>query len=115
MMEGPWRQFPKRSTSPVSDVDTVLVDSLKALDPNRPIREADMCGALADVCFVPKADIQQTTCANRKTASRRSLRNPISCFRSGGDRCGLPFPPPPQQTQRAEARGEKRKGSRKRS
>ena len=27
---------------PVSDIDTVLVDSLKALDPNRPIREADM-------------------------------------------------------------------------
>jgi hypothetical protein len=27
---------------PVSDIDTVLVDRLKALDPNRPIREADM-------------------------------------------------------------------------
>ena len=27
---------------PVSDVDTALVDSLKALDPNRPIREADI-------------------------------------------------------------------------
>jgi hypothetical protein len=27
---------------PVSDIDTALVDSLKALDPNRPIREADM-------------------------------------------------------------------------
>ena len=27
---------------PVSDVDTAAVDSLKALDPNRPIREADM-------------------------------------------------------------------------
>ena len=25
---------------PARDVDTVLVDSLKALDPNRPIREA---------------------------------------------------------------------------
>ena len=29
---------------PVSDIDTVAVDSLKALDPNRPIREADMPG-----------------------------------------------------------------------
>jgi hypothetical protein len=31
----------------VSDIDTAVVDSLKALDPNRPIREADMthCGA----------------------------------------------------------------------
>ena len=27
---------------PVSDIDTVLVDSLKALDLNRPIREADI-------------------------------------------------------------------------
>jgi hypothetical protein len=26
----------------VSDIDTVLVDSLKALDPKRPIREADV-------------------------------------------------------------------------
>jgi hypothetical protein len=29
---------------PASDVETVLVDSLKALDLNRPIREADMSG-----------------------------------------------------------------------
>ena len=34
---------------PVSDIDTALVDSLKALDPNRPIREADMCSARAHV------------------------------------------------------------------
>ena len=27
---------------PVSDIDTVPVDSLKALDPDRPIREADI-------------------------------------------------------------------------
>src|SRR4029453_13990393 len=27
-------------SEPASDIDTVLVDSLKALDPNRPIREA---------------------------------------------------------------------------
>jgi hypothetical protein len=26
----------------VSDIDTAVVDGLKALDPNRPIREADM-------------------------------------------------------------------------
>jgi hypothetical protein len=26
----------------VSDIDTVVVDSLKALDPDRPIREADI-------------------------------------------------------------------------
>ena len=27
---------------PVSDIDTAAADSLKALDPNRPIREADI-------------------------------------------------------------------------
>lgn len=27
---------------PAGDIDTVLGDSLKALDPNRPIREADV-------------------------------------------------------------------------
>jgi hypothetical protein len=30
---------------PVSDIDTVVVDSLKALDPERPIREADIARA----------------------------------------------------------------------
>jgi hypothetical protein len=28
----------------VSDIDTAVVDSLKALDPKRPIREADING-----------------------------------------------------------------------
>ena len=32
--------IPKRSTSPRDDIDTAVVDSLKVLDPNRPIREA---------------------------------------------------------------------------
>jgi hypothetical protein len=29
---------------PASDIDTAVVDSLKAIDPNRPIREADFIG-----------------------------------------------------------------------
>jgi hypothetical protein len=33
---------------PVSDIDTVVVDSLKALDPKRPIREADITPNLFD-------------------------------------------------------------------
>jgi hypothetical protein len=33
--------IPKRSTSLRADIDAVMVDSLKALDPERPIREAD--------------------------------------------------------------------------
>ena len=41
----------------MSDIDTAAVESLKTLDPDRPIREADMCGATSDVCFGPKADI----------------------------------------------------------
>ena len=31
---------------PASDIDTVAMDSLKALDPKRPIREADMSDLL---------------------------------------------------------------------
>ena len=42
---------------PVSDIDTVVVDRLKALDPKRPIREADIRPQSLDVRFVPEADI----------------------------------------------------------
>jgi hypothetical protein len=35
----------------VSDIDTVQVDSLKALDPSRPIREADMLFAVSNVRY----------------------------------------------------------------
>jgi hypothetical protein len=33
----------------VSDIDTAVVDSLKALDPKRPIREADIAPSNCDV------------------------------------------------------------------
>src|SRR5712672_3464645 len=36
-------------------------------------------------------------CANRKTASRRSLRNPIRCFGSGCDSSRRPLPSPPAE------------------
>ena len=36
---------------PVGDIDAAVVDSLKALDPNRPIREADMPARLLNVRF----------------------------------------------------------------
>ena len=39
MMERPWCHSEEKR-EPVSDIDTEAVDSLKALDPNRPIREA---------------------------------------------------------------------------
>ena len=32
----------------MSDIDTAAADSLKVLDPERPIREADMTGPVAD-------------------------------------------------------------------
>ena len=35
----------------MSDIDTVAVDSLKALDPKRPIREADVFGADSGVGY----------------------------------------------------------------
>jgi hypothetical protein len=41
----------------VSDIDTAVVDGLKALDPKRPIREADVCSAQAHGRYGPKADI----------------------------------------------------------
>jgi hypothetical protein len=45
MMEGPCADSEEKR-EPVSDVDTELVDSLKALDPERPIREADITAAM---------------------------------------------------------------------
>src|SRR5262249_2898823 len=42
---------------PASDIDTVVVDSLKALDPEWPIREADIARRHWHVRLVPKADI----------------------------------------------------------
>ena len=42
----------------MSDIDTVVVDSLKALDPNRPIREADierLSAPTQPVAIEPKA------------------------------------------------------------
>jgi hypothetical protein len=38
----PKRPIREEKHEPVSDIDTVAVDSLKALDPKRPIREADI-------------------------------------------------------------------------
>jgi len=40
---------------PVSDIDTAAADSLKVLDPERPIREADMLCPTKIGRFAPKA------------------------------------------------------------
>jgi hypothetical protein len=55
MLEGPSADSEEKH-EPVRDIDTAPMEGLKALDPKRPIREADMCGATRDVRFVPKAD-----------------------------------------------------------
>jgi hypothetical protein len=41
MMEGPCADSEEKR-EPAGDIDTVVVDGLKVLDPKRPIREADM-------------------------------------------------------------------------
>jgi hypothetical protein len=49
---------------PVSDIDTVVVDSLKALDPKRPIREADIAQRGRHVRFVqPIAEVADAVAA----------------------------------------------------
>jgi hypothetical protein len=42
MKRGPWSRPSEEKHEPASDIDTEVVDSLKALDPKRPIREADI-------------------------------------------------------------------------
>jgi hypothetical protein len=49
----------------VSDIDTAAADSLKVLDPKRPIREADIRPRDQDVCFGPQADITLTVPENQ--------------------------------------------------
>ena len=41
MMEGPSADSEEKH-EPVGDIDTAAMESLKALDPERPIREADI-------------------------------------------------------------------------
>jgi hypothetical protein len=53
MMEGPLVPIPK--SEPVSDIDTVVVDSLKALDPEWPIREAAVIVANGPAALAAKA------------------------------------------------------------
>ena len=42
MMEGPGADS-EENREPASDIDTAIADGMKALDPDRPIRKADMC------------------------------------------------------------------------
>jgi hypothetical protein len=46
MMEGPCADSEEKR-EPAGDIDTVVMDGLKVLDPKRPIREADILDAMA--------------------------------------------------------------------
>jgi hypothetical protein len=54
------------------------LDSLKALDPNRPIREADIAEHQLDVRFVPQADIPRCG-KERRYSITPSARASIDC------------------------------------
>jgi hypothetical protein len=52
---------------PVSDIDTVVVDSLKALDPEWPIREADVVLNAANGSFVPITAVSRCSTRVKKS------------------------------------------------
>jgi hypothetical protein len=56
MMEGPGADSGEKH-EPASDIDTAWMDSLKVLDPEGPIREADMPSGHPHVSKVPFADV----------------------------------------------------------
>jgi hypothetical protein len=58
----------------VSDIDTGVVDSLKALDPERPIREADVHPRSCYVAFVPEPG---SCTATNKVKGSSNFKRPI--------------------------------------
>ena len=68
MMEGPGANSEEKH-EPASYIDTALVDSLKALDPEGPIREADIAPRGWRVRFVPATDVGGTNESRRKLGS----------------------------------------------
>jgi len=60
----------------VSDIDTAVVDSLKVLDPKRPIREADIVGQASEVRFEPRwglRQFEQLVAAEARRSSQHGL------------------------------------------
>ena len=68
---------------PVSDIDTAPADSLKALDPKRPIREAEvilqrLAGAAMGLCRLmlsPKCNLPNEANSLPNGSARRCVRN----------------------------------------
>jgi len=75
--------IPKRSTSPRAIINTAVVDSLKALDPNRPIRET----AIPE-CYVP---LQWATTGPEQVRNRTRAWLAGNSQRLYGDRIGKPL------------------------
>ena len=74
MMEGPGCADSEEKHEPVSDIDTVMVGSLKTLDPNRPIREAD----IEDMVISPRLECPlwaAGSCRGRSKALLTTLKS----------------------------------------
>jgi hypothetical protein len=84
----------------VSDINTALVDRLKALDPNRPIREANIGSNHYRARIV-----EETAHLHRQqTKNPGTLPWGLSSVRGENLRAqSLPLPAPAEQTQCAEA------------
>jgi hypothetical protein len=59
---------------PVSDIDTVVVDSLKALDPKRPIREADIAVASVRNLILTRDCVRRPGVGGGQISRTRSAR-----------------------------------------
>jgi hypothetical protein len=74
----------RQKHEPVSDIDTIVVDSLKALDPEWPIREADIdgCGHLGQLGPITDSDIvgpsivTEDLCSNTPALDQRQGERP---------------------------------------
>jgi hypothetical protein len=74
----------------VSDIDTVVeADGLKALDPKRPIREADVSWAPANVRFARRSGLTFKSSSGRLLTQSRPWREP---HRAGSPSCTLRAP-----------------------
>ena len=67
MVEGPGADSEEKR-EPVRDIDTAVVDSLKVLDPNRPIREAEVGAQNDNVRSTPAGS------TGRRNTGVKSLR-----------------------------------------
>ena len=62
---------------PVSDIDTVVVDSLKALDPEWPIREADIARRGWHGRKVPRGDICAAAKSTRYSITSSAIASSV--------------------------------------